>query len=285
MRFRGAWWSLILPVLSGVFLLWSLEPAPSARASQDRSAPLVLPENCEAPLPLPSDLLFEKSRYEIILGRFLKAGCYLKLNWHHDKQVRPTGPTVAALGGNDPHFPSWVTTTLGTHSTVVVYYSPDVYRWMCEQDAAHERRFGAECRKTCPECRLDGKGPVRPIADGSMILKLMYGNTTEQRLERPVVPAEEPNMMALMVRDSHGGKDGWYWGSWDPQATEASQLDWPPPANLPYPWMGFGYYCVNCHASAKNEFTFSSLNNVLGDPDMAQFEKDWQAWAMGVAAD
>ena len=74
-------------------------------------------------------------------------------------------------------------------------------------------------------------------------------------------------MIALMVRDSQGSKDGWYWGSWDPQATEASQLDWPPPANLPYPWMGFGYYCVNCHASAKDEFTFSSLNNVLGDPD------------------
>jgi hypothetical protein len=31
--------------------------------------------------------------------------------------------------------------------------------------------------------------------------------------------------------------------------------------------MGSGYYCVNCHASAKAEFTFSSINNVLGDPD------------------
>jgi hypothetical protein len=265
MRSRRALWSLILPVLAGAVALWP--PAPAARASQERSAPLVLPEDCSAPLPLPSDFPFEKSRYEIILGRFLKAGCYLKLNWHHDKQIRPTGPTVAGLGGSDPHFPQWVTTTLGTHSTVVVYYSPDVYRWMCEQDAAHERRFGAECRRTCPECRLDGKAPVRPIADGSMILKLMYGNTTEQHLEHPEVPAGDSNMMALMVRDSHGGKDGWFWGSWDPQATEASQLDWPPPANLPYPWMGFGYYCANCHASAKNEFTFSSLNNVLGDPD------------------
>src|SRR5689334_1356629 len=113
MRFRGALWSLLLPVLAGAFLLWSPGSAPPAGASQGRSAPLVLPESCEAPLPLPSDFPFEKSRYEIILGRFLKAGCYLKLNWHHDKQVRPTGPTVAALGGSDPHFPSWVTTTLG----------------------------------------------------------------------------------------------------------------------------------------------------------------------------
>ena len=157
---------------------------------------------------------------------------------------------------------------LGTHGTVVIYYSPDVYRWMCEGDAAHERRFVAECRKTCPTCRLEARPARRgPIADGSMILKLMYGNTTAQRLEDPAIPKEEPSFIALMVRDSQGGKDGWYWGSWDPQATEASQLDWPPPANLPYPWMGFGYYCVNCHASAQDESTFSHLNNVLGDPD------------------
>jgi hypothetical protein len=138
---------------------------------------------------------------------------------------------------------------------------------MCERDAAHERRFVGECRKTCPTCRLKRGQAVRRIADGSMILKLMYGNTTAERLEDPSIPKVEPNIIALMVRDSRGGRDGWYWGSWDPQATELSQLDWPPPANLPYPWMGFGYYCVNCHASAKSEFTFSTLNNVLGDPD------------------
>lgn len=226
------------------------------------------PEICSAPLPLPSEFPFAKSEYERILGRFLKAGCYLKLGWHHDKQVRPTGPTVAGLtAGSDPHVPSWVTTTLGTHSTVAVYYSPDVYRWMCERDAAHERRFVEECRKTCQDCKLQPGQTVRPIADGSMILKLMYGNTTAELLQDPAIPAGDSHMIALMVKDSRGGHDGWYWGSWDPQATELSQLDWPPPANLPYPWMGFGYYCVNCHASAKDEFTFSSLNNVLGEPD------------------
>jgi hypothetical protein len=267
MKSRRALWSLILPVLAFGGALAVLPPAPPVRASQEARPAALVAENCSAPLPLPSELLFEKSRYERILGRFLKAGCYQALHWRHDSQIRPTGPTVAALGGEDPHVPKWVTTTLGTHSTVVVYYSPDVYRWMCERDAAHERRFVTECRKTCPTCRLDLAQPVRPIADGSMILKLMYGNTTEQHLEDPSVPKVEPNIMALMVRDSRGGKDGWFWGSWDPQATEASQLDWPPPANLPYPWMGFGYYCVNCHASAKDEFTFSTLNNVLGDPD------------------
>jgi hypothetical protein len=273
MRSRRALWSLVLPVLTGVVVLPALGPVPVVRASQEREpavpalVPALVRENCSAALPLPSELLFEKSEYERILGRFLRAGCYQSLHWHHDAQIRPTGPTVAALGGDDPHVPKWITTTLGTHTTVVVWYSPDVYRWMCERDAAHERRFVNECRKSCPTCKLALGQAVRPIADGSMILKMMYGNTTEQHLEDPSIPKVEPNIIALMVRDSRGGKDGWYWGSWDPQATEASQLDWPPPANLPYPWMGFGYYCVNCHASAKDEFTFSSLNNVIGDPD------------------
>jgi hypothetical protein len=267
MSSRRALWPLIVPVLACAGIFAVLRPTPLARAAQTAQN-AAAPAECARPLPLPSELPFAKSEYERILGRFLRAGCYA--GWHHDSQLRPTGPTVAGLGG-DPHFPSWVTTTLGTHNTVVVYYSPDVYRWMCEGDAAHERRFVAECRKSCPTCKLDaivaGREPVRPIADGSMILKLMYGNTTAERLQNPADPTVESNMMALMVRDRQASKDGWYWGSWDPQATEASQLDWPPPANLPYPWMGFGYYCLNCHASAKSESTFSSLNNVIGNPD------------------
>jgi len=267
-RYWRALLSLSIPLLAVAVGLVALGPAASVRAAQGAAAPAApaVPEECSARLPLPSELPFAKSEYERILGRFLKAGCYLRLGWQHDKQIRPTGPTLAALGG-DPHVPSWVTSTLGTHNTVVIYYSPDVYRWMCERDAADERRFVAQCEKTCPDCRLDAREPVRPIADGAMILKLMYGNTTAERLQNPAIPPGDPNMIALMVKDSRGARDGWYWGSWDPQATEASQLDWPPPANLPYPWMGFGYYCVNCHASARDEHTFSSLNNVLGDPD------------------
>src|SRR4029077_14831624 len=118
------------------------------------------PASCAAPLPLPSQFPADKSAYERILGRFLKARCYHELDWQHDKQVRPTGPTIAALGG-DPHMPAWSTTTWGTHSTVVVYYSPDVYRFLCERDAHEERRFVSQCEETCPDCQLDGKAPLR----------------------------------------------------------------------------------------------------------------------------
>jgi hypothetical protein len=274
MTLRRARWSLVLPLVAGAAAVLVGRPVPPVRAAQpapaaqtvQQAAPAALPEICREPLPLPSARLFAKSDYERLLGRFLRAECYA--GWPHDRQLRVTGPTVADLP--DPHAPRWTTTTWGTHDTVLVYYSPDVYRWMCERDAAHGRRFVDTCRRTCPDCRLDGGQPVRPIADGSMIVKLMFGDTTQALLLDPSIPTDGKRVgMALMVRDSHGAKDGWFWGSWEPPpTTEVSQLDWPPPVNLPYPWMGFGYYCVNCHASANNdELTFSELNNVLGDPD------------------
>jgi hypothetical protein len=261
--------SLFVSVLTTVLALSVLEPAPPARADQEKGA---APTECTAPLPLPSEFPFAKSEYERILGSFLREECYVRLGWHHDKQVRATGPTVASLNG-DPHLPAWVVATRGTHVTVAVYYSPDVYRWLCEKDAAGEREFVEECRKTCPTCQADGV--VEPIADGSMIVKLMYGNMNEQRLLDPAIPAGQVGM-ALMVRDAKGSKDGWWWASWEPPSVlpEAAQLDWPPPVNFPYPWMGSGYYCVNCHASARDDqFTFSSLNNIAGDPD--SFLKYW----------
>ncbi|HEX6900258.1 MAG TPA: hypothetical protein VF789_11115 [Thermoanaerobaculia bacterium] len=260
MRSRRALWALVALALAGVAA--RPQDAPPANAPSPD-----MPAECRLALPLPSEFPFAKSEYERILGRFLRAECYARLGWRHDSQLRPTGPTLSTLGG-DPHRPAWTAKTWGTHNTVLIYYSPDVFRWMCERDAAGERDFVEECRKECPTCRLDGKEEdVRPIADGSMIVKLMYGDTTEEMLEDPS-PAGRPRPgMALMVKDHKGAKDGWWWASWEPSISEQAQLDWPPPVNFPYPWMGFGYYCLNCHASAAAESTFSSLNNVLGDPD------------------
>ena len=67
-----------------------------------------------------------------------------------------------------------------------------------------------------------------------------------------------------MIRDSRASHDGWFWGwfgwnDWQP--------DWPQRAQRhAYPFMGFGQYCTNCHASAKDHQTFSSLKNIKGEP-------------------
>ena len=258
MRSRRALWSLIFPVLAGAVALALLPPSPPARASQEAppSAPISI--NCAAPLPLPSELLFEKSEYERILGRFLRAGCYEALHWHHDAQIRPTGPTVAALGGRSP------CSEVGHHHAGHPYHGRRLLlAGRLSLDVRAGRGARAPVRRRVPQDLPDLQARARPAgaADRRRLddpQADVWQHHGASACEDPAIPKEEPNIIALMVRDSRGGKDGWYWGSWDPQATEASQLDWPPPANLPYPWMGFGYYCVNCHASAKDEFTFSS---------------------------
>lgn len=270
MRSRRVALSLALAALPLSLVLLLLRPAPPVRAGEPEAQ--AVPPVCTEKLPLPSEYEFRKSEYELILGRFMHAECYARLGWPHDRQLRPSGPTLASLATStsDPHVPAWAAQSWTVHSgSVLVYYSPDVYRWMCERDAAGERELVAECRRTCPQCDLDGQGEVRPIADGEMIVKLMYGTTTEEMLRNPDPADYELISLPIMVKDSRGAKDGWWWATWVPpsQASQESQLDWPPPANFPYPWMGFGYYCVNCHASASAEFTFSNLGFVLGDPN------------------
>src|ERR1700709_1700726 len=140
-------------------------PRTAGAAPQDKvaaPAPAPLRYDCTTPLPLPSSLAFAKSEYELLLGRFFRNECYRALGWQHDAELRATGPTTAGLDLTDPHLPSWITTNLGTHGVVAIYYSPDVYRWLCEGDAAGERHFVPQCKASCPQCRLAAAGPGRP---------------------------------------------------------------------------------------------------------------------------
>ena len=69
---------------------------------------------------------------------------------------------------------------------------------------------------------------------------------------------------AIMVRDSGGSHDGWFWGWYGWNGWDA---DWPANSSVNrLPNMGFGAYCMNCHASARDNLTFSSLKNIQGEP-------------------
>jgi hypothetical protein len=68
-----------------------------------------------------------------------------------------------------------------------------------------------------------------------------------------------------MVRDQGGSHDGWYWG-WFGWGKNEWRPDWPAPETNDYPYMGFGLYCTNCHASARDNSTFASLRNIKGQP-------------------
>ena len=146
-----------------------------------------------------------------------------------------------------------------------IYYSPDVFRWRQDRDAAF--------REGCDLVTL------HPIADGSMILKFMLAEDNNktavdfpdmrQLLETTIAATVKEAPIALMVKDARRSKDGWVWGTWCLGAILKDQkdyIDWPPP-NFPFLLLEAGNYCVNGHVSARSECAYSATSHVLGDPE------------------
>ncbi|HJR09517.1 MAG TPA: hypothetical protein VJ842_19805 [Pyrinomonadaceae bacterium] len=116
----------------------------------------------------------------------------------------------------------------GTHNAVKVYYSPEIVKWLGSGKDS-DRKEG-------------------DIPDGAAIIKEMYTPPAKQD------PNQTVNGLAIMVKDKNGSYDGWFWSDGSPTINYGM-----------YPNAGFALYCVNCHASAKTELTFSTINNILGN--------------------
>ncbi len=181
-----------------------------------------------AKLPRPSDMT--SAAFEAELLEFLNSRQYARLGWMVDKSVRDTGPY---LNGRD----------YGTHPAVRIFYSPEIIQWL-----------------------VDGR--VADIPDGAVIVKeqfpapaIRHAGLTEEQLWDVL------GSWTVMVKDSKGSHDGWYWSN--PAKGQATEDHFVYPFKEPV--SGFGLYCVRCHASAQspgktNEFTFSSLRNIQGFP-------------------
>ena len=121
----------------------------------------------------------------------------------------------------------------GVHPTVKIYYSPGIMKWLIE-------------------------GRTGKIPDGAMIIKEQYSAPAAQYQLKP--PAKVSDW-TVMIKDSKGSKDGWYWAEiWDGQSIDSNN----PPYSVPN--AGFGLYCARCHTSAEKDFTFASLSNIKGFP-------------------
>jgi len=173
-------------------------------------------------LPLPSSVPPKKFvEFEHQILTFLQKHDYRTLKWAVDKRVRDTGPYSKGV-------------YYGTHPAVRVYYSPKVMQWLTT-------------------------GRQGDIPDGGMIIKEQYhppASRYAQLGDDKLPPVDD---WTIMIRDSKGSKDGWFWGEFfDKMVFDDDQ----PP--FQYPWAGYGLYCVRCHASAEKELTFSSLNNIKG---------------------
>jgi hypothetical protein len=185
-------------------------------------------------LPLPSGFLPARlPEFQAQLKSFLTSGKYRTLNWCEDKKLRDTGPFVNG-------------TSYGVHPTVKIYYSPAVINWLLRRDSD------------------------QAIPDGAMIVKEQY---SPPAAKYQVQPPKKINGWTIMIKDSKGSQDGWYWAEmWDSQCMDNNS----PPFAVPY--AGFGLYCVRCHASAEKEHTFTYSKNIKGfpgDPDSYYVDLSW----------
>jgi hypothetical protein len=188
---------------------------------------------------------FALDAYQQKLGSYLRAFCHRNpaAGWKVDKAIRDTGPFTASLKDG-----KWSGTYHGTHAPVMIWYSPEMYAWLKANRPSEEHLAPTE-----PEA----------VPDGAIMVKEMY--PAPGAACRSVDPSRllPTSGAAVMIRDSKGSHDGWFWGwfgwtDWEP--------DWPARPGNGYPNMGFGQYCVNCHASARDNSTFAALKNIKGEP-------------------
>ena len=188
----------------------------------------------ESGLPLPSTFLPAKlPDFQAQLKSFLTSKKYRTLNWCEDKKFRDTGPFINTI-------------SYGVHPTVKIYYSPSVINWLLRRDSG------------------------KAIPDGAMIVKEQYSPPAARY---QLQPPKAINGWTIMIKDSKGSQDGWYWAEiWDAQCVDNNN----PPFAVPY--AGFGLYCVRCHASAEKEHTFTyskNINGFPGDPDSYFVDLSW----------
>lgn len=236
-----------------VLLLVLGHPVPSGAASQcnDVQPTEQVPTDlalCRKLWPIvrhPGALPLDK--YEEALNSFVTHMCHrdTRDGWAMDKTVRDTGPFIATLADG-----KWSGLDFGTHAPVLVWYSPDLVAWLKANRPSDTSKTPAH---------------PAPIPDGAMMVKEMYSPPPASNCRVPDLLKLRPNTqgMAVMVRDAKGARDGWFWAAvgwagWAP--------DWPPPASNSPAQSGFGQYCTNCHASAEDNQTFASLNNIKGEP-------------------
>ncbi|MGH9799564.1 MAG: cytochrome P460 family protein, partial [Blastocatellia bacterium] len=173
----------------------------------------------EHSMPLPSSVPpagFVQFEKDVLA--FLDNGDYKTLNWCVDKGVRDTGSYLKNV-------------YYGTHPAVRIFYSPKVMAWLTGG------RQGA-------------------IPDGAMIIKEQYTPPSARYAGMSDSQLPKVSDWTIMIRDSKGSKDGWFWGEFfDGMKFDDDQFP------FQYPWSGFGLYCLRCHATAEKELTFSALNN------------------------
>jgi len=235
---------LVIDLVVTMSIVQASPTCPDEQATPQLPTDLALCESLEQAVRRPGALRLDL--YEQKLNQYLGAMCHRneRAGWIRDKHVRDTGPWIGTYRDG-----KWTGKYYGSHAPVLIWYSPEMYAWL---------------KANRPE---SGPAPVpeQPVPDGAMMVKEMYPTPAAAcagvDIDR-LLP--KTNAAAVMVRDGKRSQDGWFWG-WYGWPGSSWKVDWPAPQSAPYPAMGFGQYCTNCHASAKDNSTFAALKNIKGE--------------------
>ena len=216
---------------------------PEEQSTSQAPTNLQLCADLEADVRTPSK--FRLDVYEGKLNQYLFAMCHRnsKAGWVRDKRIRDAGPWIGSFRDG-----KWSGKYYGTHVPVLIWYSPEMHEWL-------------KANRPTPDSVATSAVP-----DGAMMIKEMYSTPAAACAGADIDKLLATKYSsAVMIRDSRGSYDGWFWG-WYGWAGSGWKVDWPAPSSSPYPAMGFGQYCTNCHASARDNSTFSTLKNIEGYP-------------------
>ncbi len=184
--------------------------------------------------------------YQKKLSQYFENFCHRNTDagWVRDKHVRDTGPfTIPLIDGREhPRYH-------GTHAPVVIWYSPQMADWVKQNRGTDDTE----------KSRDDA-----PVPAGAMVVKEMYPAPAARCAGVDPLKLLPTSGAAFMVRAPGVSHDGWYWGwygwsGWTP--------DYPANDNR-LAYQGFGQYCMNCHASARDNLTFASADNMEGEPGL-----------------
>lgn len=228
--------------------------------------------------PLISDLN-AKNKFDLDYQEFLRDRIYAtELGWVGDKTWRMTGPYVGEIGSGE---------SSGVHPAVRVYYSPEVTEWLCN-DRQGDIPDGAMIIKemhgidTSLDIRLNREGCMVIEADvepesWAPIIKQSGASHDGwywmgfSQASNPVTFAWQVGNPPFFSESGITSNDFFRNGFlplepdplWFPTGYVFSSTNKIP--NVVFPYNEYGNYCVNCHASATEELTFSSIENILTD--------------------
>ena len=189
--------------------------------------------------------------YEETLNQYFQNWCHRDADagWVSDKYVRQLGPYVETF---DVAAGQWEgPIAKGFHNPSVIWYSPKAFEWIKTYRSSEEGYDSSQ---------------VEAMPDGAIMVKEMYSPPGTYCQGMDVKTLFPSSGLAIMIRASQYSHDGWFWGYYGYPAGENEFVpDWPATGNS-IPNMGFGQYCVNCHASAIDNSTFASAKNIAGMP-------------------